>query len=114
MCKLIPDYKQCEFYFERNSDLFNDPPGVTVIGCQVHGIKPLCVHSEVWKTCIVSRYDQSMRYRYRLKLRTIVNAQLRTPCERVHNYGLSDEEFLETLLLPKPVKHYVYIEEYYL
>jgi hypothetical protein len=76
------NYKDCEYYSEKEDDLFDNDPVITVIGCKVYGIKPLCIHDDLWKNCLVSRNEAFYLYRYRSRTKIAMHAQLRTPYDR--------------------------------
>lgn len=78
----ITDYKGCEYYSEGQSDLFDNDPNITVVGCKVHGIRTLCIHNEIWKDCLISQCGAFYRYKYRLKTKIAVRAQLHEPYDR--------------------------------
>lgn len=78
----ITDYKTCEYYSEKQDDLFDNNPNVTVVGCKVHGIRALCIHNEIWKDCLMSQHEAFYRYKYRLKNKIAIHAQLRELYDR--------------------------------
>ena len=91
------DYKQCENYYEKPSDLFDDLP-MTVVGCKKHGIKTLCTRQDLWKDCQMSRdYTSDLRRaKYRLKTKRALHSQL---WHTRHYYGrdkTADKELDQT------------------
>jgi hypothetical protein len=110
MCEMVDDYKTCEKYTEGLSDLFDNDPNITVVGCKVNGIKCLCANRPVWNKCLVSRHDAFYRYKYRLQDRVTVHSQLfHEPYDR----NRDELSYKDYYALPQ-TKKVVYPEEYYL
>ena len=91
------NYKECEYYYEEPSDLFEDLP-MTVVGCKKHGIKGLCPHHDLWKDCHMSRdYTGDLwRAKYRLKSKRLLHSQLWHSRQYFGRDRSVDEELEET------------------
>jgi hypothetical protein len=97
------NYKDCEYYSEKEDDLFHNPL-ITVVTCKMHGIKSLCIHHDIWENCLVSRNEAFYLYKYRLKTKIAMHVQLRTPYDRDPIWTILRSEM--KTYVPKRYTHY--------